>query len=246
MRPEHQTEYIVQALRMQGAMYEQDARAFLAEHDAHVRAQVLAEVESRLTAMAAEADQYTAELENEGADSPQMYAQHIGLRRARDDVRRVRGEASVQAGPPTAVEDRRKAAGWGGNRTAEVLAKVADYFEERRPSREDAVSDFDRGRRATVGWVVEELREKATAEAATATPTDTNRRARLLHEMAYAGGRWKSGDVVRWYHTQGLTGLGAGTARHDLAVLRDSGAITQHDETGVRFYTLNNRKGGTA
>ncbi|MDX3639301.1 hypothetical protein [Streptomyces sp. MB09-02B] len=53
---------------------------------------------------------------------------------------------------------------------AEVLAKAADYFEQRRPSREDAVSDFDRGRRATVGWVVEELREKATAEAATATP----------------------------------------------------------------------------
>lgn len=85
-------------------------------------------------------------------------------------------------------------------------------------------------------------REKATAAATTATPTDTNRRARLLHEMAL-GGRWKSGDVVRWYGTQGLTGLGVRAARHDLAVLRDSGAITQHDEKGVRFYTLNSQKG---
>jgi len=72
--------------------------------------------------------------------------------------------------------------------------------------------------------------------------TDTNRRARLLHEIAFDGGRWKSGDVVRWYETQGLTGLGTRAARHDLAVLRDSGALTQHDEKGVRFYTLNSRK----
>lgn len=81
------------------------------------------------------------------------------------------------------------------------------------------------------------IRENATAAAATATPTDTNRRARLLNEIS-GGGRWKSGDVVAWYGTQGLTGLGANTARRDLAALRDSGAITQHDEKGVRFYTL--------
>ena len=42
MRPDQQTEYIVQALREAGAMYEDDARAFLAEHDAHVHAQALA------------------------------------------------------------------------------------------------------------------------------------------------------------------------------------------------------------
>jgi hypothetical protein len=127
---------------------------------------------------------------------------------------------------------------------AEMLAEAADYFEQRRPSRADAVSDFDRGRRATVGWVVEELRdqagagagEKASAQAPTATPTDTNRRARLLHEMDL-GGRWKSGDVVAWYQRNGLTGLDVRAARHDLATLRDSGAITQHDTAGVRFYT---------
>jgi hypothetical protein len=88
-----------------------------------------------------------------------------------------------------------------------------------------------------------ELAERglATAEAASATPTDINRRARLLHEMAL-GARWKSGDVVAWYETQGLTGLDARAARHDLAVLCDSGAITQHDDRGVRYYTLNTRK----
>jgi hypothetical protein len=79
--------------------------------------------------------------------------------------------------------------------------------------------------------------EEASAQAPTATPTDTNRRARLLHEITFDGGRWKSGDVARWYQTQGLTGLDVRTARHDLATLRDSGAITQHDTAGVRFYT---------
>lgn len=87
-----------------------------------------------------------------------------------------------------------------------------------------------------------DVEEKATdAQSATATPTDTNRRAQLLHEMAL-GGRWKSGDVVRWYERTGITGLGVRAARADLAILRDSGAITQHDERGVRFYTLNTRK----
>jgi hypothetical protein len=85
------------------------------------------------------------------------------------------------------------------------------------------------GLRATAG-------EEASAQAPTATPTDTNRRARLLHEMDL-GGRWKSGDVVAWYQRNGLTGLDVRAARHDLATLRDSGAITQHDTAGVRFYT---------
>lgn len=57
---------------------------------------------------------------------------------------------------------------------AEILAEAADYFEERRPSRAEVDTHFQRGRRATVGWVVEELREmageEATADAATATP----------------------------------------------------------------------------
>jgi hypothetical protein len=44
MKPEQQTEYIVQCLRESGSMYEKDAHAFLAEHDAHVRTGALAEV----------------------------------------------------------------------------------------------------------------------------------------------------------------------------------------------------------
>ncbi|MEU3507610.1 hypothetical protein ABZ733_06740 [Streptomyces longwoodensis] len=41
MKPFQQDEYIVQCLRESGAMYEDDARKFLAEHDARVRAEVL-------------------------------------------------------------------------------------------------------------------------------------------------------------------------------------------------------------
>lgn len=43
MRADQQTEYIVQCIRDAGSMYEDDARQFLAEHDAHVRAEALAE-----------------------------------------------------------------------------------------------------------------------------------------------------------------------------------------------------------
>ncbi len=59
---------------------------------------------------------------------------------------------------------------------AQVLNEVADYVEQRRLARADIVTDFDRGRRAAEGCVVEELRElagagqEATAAAATATP----------------------------------------------------------------------------
>lgn len=78
---------------------------------------------------------------------------------------------------------------------------------------------------------------KSSRPAADATPTDINRRARLLHEISL-GGRWKSGDVVRWYEAQGLTGLGVRAARRDLTVLRDSGRLVQHDVKGVRYFTL--------
>jgi len=43
MKPEQQTEYIVQCVRESGSMYEDDARKFVAEHDDHVRAEVLVE-----------------------------------------------------------------------------------------------------------------------------------------------------------------------------------------------------------
>lgn len=67
--------------------------------------------------------------------------------------------------------------------------------------------------------------------------TDTNRRARLLSEISL-GGQWKTGTVIAWYERHGLTNFGVRAARQDLAILRDSGAITQHDEKGVRYFTL--------
>ena len=70
---------------------------------------------------------------------------------------------------------------------------------------------------------------------------DRQRRARLLAEIS-RGGHWKTGMVVAWYERHGLTNFGIRAARQDLAILRDSGAITQHDEKGVRFYTLATRK----
>lgn len=44
MRPADQTAYIVACIREGGSMYSADAEAFLAEHDAHQRSEVLAEV----------------------------------------------------------------------------------------------------------------------------------------------------------------------------------------------------------
>lgn len=116
---------------------------------------------------------------------------------------------------------------------AAVLRRAADAISalpqdyECDPGRGDAV---ERLRRTAEG-----IEEKSSREAI-ATPTDTNRRARLLHEIA-RGGRWKSGGVVRWYRVNGFTNLGVRAARFDLATLRDSGALVQHEEKGVRYFT---------
>ncbi|MGX1221947.1 hypothetical protein [Streptomyces ambofaciens] len=48
MRSADQTEYIVQCLREAGSMYEDGARAFLAEHDAHARVEVLTALAEKL------------------------------------------------------------------------------------------------------------------------------------------------------------------------------------------------------
>lgn len=83
-------------------------------------------------------------------------------------------------------------------------------------------------------------------DAYAAVPTSavgTNRRAHLLNAIT-AGGRWKSGRVLRWYEDNGYTGLDVHTARRDLAVLRESGAVVQHDEKGVRWFSLARRGGG--
>ncbi|MFJ6073644.1 hypothetical protein ACIQFU_22855 [Streptomyces sp. NPDC093065] len=48
MRPADRTEYIVQCLREAGSMYEDGARAFLAEHDARCRAEALTALAEKL------------------------------------------------------------------------------------------------------------------------------------------------------------------------------------------------------
>lgn len=50
MKHSDQTEYIVQAIREGASMYEEDARAFLAEHDARVRDEALAEAKVEVVA----------------------------------------------------------------------------------------------------------------------------------------------------------------------------------------------------
>lgn len=123
---------------------------------------------------------------------------------------------------------------------AAVLRRAADAISalpqdyECDPGRGDAV---ERLRRTAAG-----IEEKSSRSAAIATPTDAQRRARLLHEIAL-GGRWKSGGVVRWYRVNGFN-LGVRAARFDLAVLRDSGDLIEHHEKGVRFFTFNARKDG--
>jgi hypothetical protein len=65
--------------------------------DAH-RAEVLAEIEARLAAMASEADRLAEAMEHAGDDSaPTMYAQYTGLRRARDEVRRIAARVGEKA-----------------------------------------------------------------------------------------------------------------------------------------------------
>lgn len=150
--------------------------------------------------------------------------------------------------------------GDGWNSAITCLEDIADY---QQPDDEAYPGELQRLRALALGLRVAALRKEDLAEAqrllvihaehemdareksaagVTAAPTDTNRRARLLHEMDL-GAHWKSGDVVRWYEAQGLAGLGVRAARRDLAALRDSGAVSEHDEKGVRFYTRNFQKG---
>jgi hypothetical protein len=148
MKPEQQDEYIVQALRMQGAMYEDDARQFLTEHDDRVRATALAEAKVEVVA-------WLVKKAAEGYD-----VGGLASKVDRGAVRIFLGTGHYR----DAMDAHR----------AEVLNEAADYVEQRRLARADIVTDFDRGRRAAEGCVVEELRElageEATAAAATATP----------------------------------------------------------------------------
>lgn len=119
---------------------------------------------------------------------------------------------------------------------AEVLPEEADRLRTERgrhASRAIFMDGITHSADLLDQWAADGPREKSSREA---TATDTNRRARLLHEIAL-GGRWKSGGVVRWYRVNGFPNLGVRAARFDLATLRDSGALVQHEEKGVRYFT---------
>jgi DNA-binding transcriptional ArsR family regulator len=127
---------------------------------------------------------------------------------------------------------------------AELLAEVDALLEAERMEHADRrlfSEGIEQGRQA-VKRLAAETREKATATAATATPNAAARQTKLLARIRDEGGHWKTGRVVRTYGQLGYSGS-VRTARFDLAILRDSGAITEHNEKGVRFYTLNSQKG---
>lgn len=112
--------------------------------DAH-RAEVLAEVEVQLATMTAEADRQTEAMESEGADSASlMYAQCVGLRRARDAVRRRTVEeasaAAATATPDFFVPGR-------------VYTNTDRYKLTVRFACEHATVDPQNGRREAWGWL---------------------------------------------------------------------------------------------
>ncbi|CAL9303072.1 hypothetical protein [Streptomyces sp. SudanB91_2054] len=124
---------------------------------------------------------------------------------------------------------------------------VAALIEAAELSPEHAEALYERARSIAKAptWPDHNQLGKSSRTPADATPVDTNRRARLLAEIS-KGGRWKSGDVVRWYKANDLR-LGIHVARRDLKALRESGALAQHDQKGVRFYTLaRQRRAATA
>ncbi len=84
-----------------------------------------------------------------------------------------------------------------------------------------------------------------TEETSSPAAPDDSTVARRTHlaRAIQQGGRWKSGTVVRWYEEQGYEGLGVQAARADLHALRDARVVVQHDEKGVRWYSLA-RQGG--
>ncbi|MEU7063258.1 hypothetical protein [Streptomyces sp. NPDC046161] len=73
---------------------------------------------------------------------------------------------------------------------------------------------------------------------ATFTPPLSIRRIRLLDTIRSASGEW---TTLRTHHLYRGAGWGPkrATARGDLKALARWGYLTQHDEEGRRFFTLN-------
>jgi hypothetical protein len=73
----------------------------------------------------------------------------------------------------------------------------------------------------------------------------TTRRSHLLDEIRRTGGRYTTGQAHAFYQATGY-GPCRTTARKDLQWWTRQGFLQQHGLEDGRFYTLANRKGGTA
>ncbi|MFD7774318.1 hypothetical protein [Streptomyces sp. NPDC059753] len=83
--------------------------------------------------------------------------------------------------------------------------------------------------------------EKATAAAATATPTPflEDARLRTLHDaMRTQPGQWRTSHARRALRDAGFKGLGRNTASQFLRALVEKGLATAHGPEDGRFYTL--------
>ncbi|MFB7711643.1 hypothetical protein [Streptomyces sp. NPDC056105] len=83
--------------------------------------------------------------------------------------------------------------------------------------------------------------EKATAAAATATPTPflEDARLRTLHDaMRAQPGEWRTSHARRALRDAGFKGLGRNTASQFLRALVEKGLATAHGPEDGRFYTL--------
>lgn len=131
---------------------------------------------------------------------------------------------------------------------AEVVAWLSKKSREQVTWRADVLaSKVERG--AIRSFLVsEQVREKATAPAATATPGPTGRVAALLAVIRMEGGAWTIARTVRFYRAALSTSLHhldpkqiKRVARGDLRDLHTGGYLAYHDEPGKQFYTY---KGG--
>jgi hypothetical protein len=104
-----------------------------------------------------------------------------------------------------------------------------------------------------VRGMADQAAEEATAEAATATPTEpTGRVAQLLEAIRTHRGEWTTKRVQDLYRLSPLAPPNApdGRLRHvargDLRDLCAWGHLVLHEESGRRFYTLKFRKDATS
>lgn len=118
---------------------------------------------------------------------------------------------------------------------AEVVAWLVKKADEGTPIA-DLASKADRG----AIRIFLNAEEKATAPAATATPTPfiEDARLRALHDaMTANSGQWRSSDALRAVRDAGSRGVSRGVASRLLRALVDKGLATAHGPDDGRFYT---------